>query len=95
MYSRRIWWYFSYFPQKIGFGISCKFSLGDNLHEMSKHIFYENENSSKCRLLFTHAKRQFVVAVIRIPDDQEYSLRLAFWVKISADDSLKYFLILF
>ena len=36
---------FSYFSQKIGFGISCKLSpeisSGDNLHEMPKPIFWE------------------------------------------------------
>ena len=35
---------FSYFPQKTRFDISCKLqivSTGDNLHEMSKHVFWE------------------------------------------------------
>ena len=32
--------YFSHFPQKTGFDISCK---GDNLHEMSNPIFWEKE----------------------------------------------------
>ena len=42
--------YFSYFPQKIGFGISCKLST-DNLHEMSKlfffFFFFSGKNSGK------------------------------------------------
>ena len=33
--------YFSYFSEKISFGILCKLSPGDNLHEMSKLIFRE------------------------------------------------------
>ena len=37
---------FFLFYQKIGFDISCK---GDNLHEMSNPIFWENKkNISKC-----------------------------------------------
>ena len=41
--------YFSYFPQKKGFDISCKLSP---LHEMSKPVFWgKKKNISICRLL--------------------------------------------
>ena len=48
-----IFWFF--FPQKIDFSISCKFEIGDNLHEMPKSVFWEKltkkKKNSKCRLL--------------------------------------------
>ena len=39
---------FFYFFQKMGFDISCNtISLGDNLHEMSKLIFWEKHEKKK------------------------------------------------
>ena len=47
IFSRRYFeMFFSFFPQKTGFDISCKLSpkdiSGDNLHEMSNPVFREN-----------------------------------------------------
>ena len=33
------WWYFSYFPQKIGFGISCKFSPKETICMKCQFLF--------------------------------------------------------
>ena len=56
----RLWIFFFNFSQQIGFGISCKLYIGDNLHEMSKPIFWEVLSAgifsqhAKCYLLLIH-----------------------------------------
>ena len=44
--------YFYYFSQKTGFGISCKLSPGDNVHEMTNPFFQGKiRKISTCHLL--------------------------------------------
>ena len=42
--DNKLIFFLDFFPQKIGFDISCKYTLGDNLHETSSR---KNKNISK------------------------------------------------
>ena len=59
------WWYFSYFCQKIGFDISCRFSSKETIYLKCKSLFSGKNKTtiSKCRLIKFATFKKFIIFV--------------------------------
>ena len=55
--------YFLIFPRKLGFVISCKMS-GDNLHKMTKPIFWERKKKKK--KTYSLSSAEFAYGVVKV-----------------------------